>query len=152
MSDRLSDAFNFHGRLSFVQHARLERKLMGIGLLPFVALAGLSLTGNLRWAGLPFLLYLPLGVALTAAGARRLHDVGLAASDVWLGNIVALALIGTPAVLAIYADGLPDWLRLILAGTTALMFVAGVVRGLFDRPPEWRRGDAGPNRFGPPPA
>lgn len=151
VSDRLADAFDFNGRLSFAGRQRLERKLLALALIPFLALAVLIMLGLRQWGALPFLLLVPLPVALAAAHVRRMHDLGLEAGAVLVRHLLAFVLFAAPAGLALIAVGLPDWVRLALTATSAVVILAGAARSLFVLPLDWRRGDPGPNRFGSPP-
>lgn len=151
MSDRLADAFDFKGRLSFAGRQRLERKLLALALLPLLTAAVLIMLGLRQWAALAFLLLLPLPVALAAAHVRRMHDLGLEAGAVLVRHLLAFGLFAAPAALALIAVSLPDWARLALTATSALVILTGIARSLFVLPLDWRRGDPGPNRFGPAP-
>lgn len=151
MSDRLANAFDFRGRLSFVGRQRLERKLLAVALIPFVGCAALIMLNLRQWAALPFLLLVPLPIALVAAHVRRLHDLGLGAGAVSIRHFLVLILIATPVAAALLVTELPDWARLALAAVSVVVVVATALRSLFVLPLDWRRGDPGPNRFGPPP-
>ena len=123
-----------------------------------VALAGLVASlidaalgfGGPRGGGGPInaLVSLLTFLPLLAAGWRRLHDVGR--SGWWLLAPPVAALLGAAAVVAVIelSSG-------VAGGTaTALSAVPGVLglaAGIFLLVLLVRRGEPGPNRFGPPP-
>jgi len=148
MSDRLGDAFDFHGRLGRKGSRRLAVKLMVIALAGWLAPLFLLLGGAPRIiAWLPFSLLPVIALAGVAAGVRRLHDVGRDAHLEWLksGGVMMLTLAPVIAILAL--PDLPSWVIWTLLGVSAAIFVAAVIR----RRPELGPGDPGPNRFGPAP-
>ena len=151
MSDRLANAFDFSGRLSRGGRARLERKVMLIGSLGVVGPVFLLTIGTPRpVAAVPALLLIPLLMALAASGVRRLHDVGRHAHRVYLKRLVRLAITITPLGIAGAFPALPIPVLWSLVGLSGVALLASLfIRDLGWT--EWRRGDPGPNRFGPPP-
>ena len=152
MSDRLADAFDFRGRISFVGRERLSRKL---GALMVPTVAGplvLLIVGVPRAVAVtPFVLLLPLMVALFAADVRRIHDVNQHAHIVYARSVFGLALVLGPLLAAAFTPDIPDWGRIALVGLSAVVGLVTTIQGFARAPIEWRRGDPGPNRFGPPP-
>lgn len=152
MSDRLVDAFDFHGRLSRNGSRRLAARLMAVALVGWLAPLFLLMAGAPRFiAWLPFSLLPLIAVAGVAASVRRLHDVGRDARLEWLKRlgalILTLGLTLAPVFAILAVPDLPAWAVWSLLGVSAAIFVAAVFRGR----PEWGPGDPGPNRFGPPP-
>ncbi|CAN7338701.1 hypothetical protein [Brevundimonas sp. LjRoot202] len=152
MSDRLAAAFDFRGRLSFVGHERLTRKLLLLSIVPVLGPMFLLIAGAPRLLALtPLALLVPLLVAFMAAHARRMHDLNQHAYVVHGRRGLILALAIAPALTAFLMPGLPDWAILALPALSLVVVVVSTVRSLFVAPLEWRRGDPGPNRFGPAP-
>ncbi len=152
MSDRLADAFDFRGRLSFVGRERLSRKLVALAILPILGPMGLLLLEVPRALALaPLTLLLPLAAALLAADVRRIHDVNQHAHIVYGRSVLGIALIVGPLLAAALLPDIPDWVRLALTAVSALLLLAMTIRHFSIPPIEWRRGTPGPNRFGPPP-
>jgi hypothetical protein len=152
MSDRLADAFDFRGRLSFVGRERLSRKLVALAILPVLGPMGLLLLDAPRPLALaPLALLLPLMVALVAADMRRIHDVNQHAHIVYGRSLLGFAVVVGPLLAAGLLPDIPDWTRLALVGASAAVVLAMIIRQFLRPPIEWRRGDPGPNRFGPPP-
>lgn len=152
MSDRLADAFDFTGRLSFVGRERLSRKLVALAILPVVGPMVLFVFGAPRELALaPLVLLLPLMAALLAADVRRIHDVNQHAHVVYGLGVLGLAVTISPLLAAAALRDIQDWVRLCLVGLSVLVFVGLMIRQFMRQPIEWRRGDPGPNRFGPPP-
>jgi uncharacterized membrane protein YhaH (DUF805 family) len=151
MSDRLANAFDFRGRLSFVGRQRLERKLLLIALPGVVGPIFLLIVGvSPPIAGAAALFLIPAVVGLAAANVRRLHDVGRPAHRVYLKRLISLLIVATPVAVAISRPDLPE---LVLRGLTGFSGVA-LLASLFIRDltwTEWLRGEPGSNRFGPPP-
>ena len=152
MSDRLADAFDFRGRLSFVGRERLTRKL-GALMVASVAVPLLLLVGGVprAVAAAPLVLILPILVALFAADVRRIHDVNQHAHIVYARSAFGLALVLGPLLAAAFTPDIPDWARIALVGLSAVVGLVTTIQGFGRQPIEWRRGDPGPNRFGPPP-
>ncbi|MEY4555190.1 MAG: hypothetical protein RL093_309 [Pseudomonadota bacterium] len=152
MSDRLADAFDFRGRISFVGRERLTRKL---GVLLVVSVAGplllLAFGVPRAVAVVPFVLIPPLLVALFAADVRRIHDVNQHAHIVYARSVFGLALVLGPLVAAAFTPDIPDWARIALVGLSVAVGIVTSIQGFARAPIEWRRGDPGANRFGPPP-
>lgn len=152
MSDRLADAFDFTGRLSFVGRERLSRKLVALAILPILGPMGLLLLDVPRaFALVPLILLLPLMAALVAADMRRLHDVNQHAHIVYGRSFLGFAVAVGPLLAAALLANISDWARLALAGSSVVLMLAMIIRQFLRPPIEWRRGDPGPNRFGPPP-
>ena len=154
MSDRLRDAFSFHGRLSRAGQRRLSLKLLPFGLIVFIGPIFMTMWGWPRSVALAPLVGIPLlAVSHLASTFRRLHDVGLHARQVaarsLLMGMLSLVLIFLCVVGGATAPGLTDLLRLsVMAGGPTVILAILVVRG-WNRP-EWRAGDLDPNAFGPP--
>jgi MFS family permease len=152
MSDRLTDAFDFRGRLSFGGRERLSRKLLILAAFPILGPIILLMLGAARaLAVAPLILLLPLAVADVAADVRRIHDLNQHAHLIYGRALFNFAMVVGPALAAILASGIPDGLRLAFAALSAAAFLIVTVRHFLRPPIEWRRGDPGPNRFGPPP-
>jgi uncharacterized membrane protein YhaH (DUF805 family) len=151
MSDRLANAFDFQGRLSFVGRQRLERKLLLIAMPGVVGPIFLLMIGVPRAvAAAAALLLAPALIGLVAANVRRLHDVGRHAHRVHLKRWFWLLIISTPVGVALTFPDLPEPARWGLAGVSGVALLASLF--IPDMTwTEWRRGDPGPNRFGPPP-
>lgn len=151
MSDRLADAFDFRGRISFAGRERLTRKL-GALMVASVAGALLLLTFGVprAVAAAPFALVPPLLVALFAADVRRIHDVNQHAHIVYARAAFGLALVLGPLLAAAFTPDIPGWARIALVGMSAVVGIVTSIQGFARAPIEWRRGDPGPNRFGPP--
>ena len=152
MSDRLADAFDLRGRLSFVGRERLTRKLGALMVASVAVPLLLLIVGVPRAvAAAPLGLILPILVALFAADVRRIHDVNQHAHIVYARSVFGLALVLGPLLAAAFTPDIPDWARIALVGLSAVVGIVTTIQG-FARPPiEWRRGDPRPNRFGPPP-
>lgn len=151
MSDRLANAFDFRGRLSFVGRQRLERKLLLLAMPGVVGPIFLLMIGAPRpVAGAAALILVPALIGLAAANVRRLHDVGCHAHRVHLKRWIWLLIISTPVGLAITFPNLPEPTLWSLAGLSGVALLASLfIRDLTWT--EWRRGEPGTNRFGPPP-
>ena len=151
MSDRISNALDFRGRLSFGGRQRLERKLLLIALPGVVGPIFLLMIGvSPPIAGAAALLLVPVIIGLVAANVRRLHDVGSTAHHVYLKRFISLLIIATPVAVAISRPDLPELVLWGLAGFSGVaLFASLFIRDLTWT--EWLRGDPGPNRFGPSP-
>lgn len=151
MSDRLANAFDFHGRLSFVGRQRLERKLLLVAIPGVIGPIFLLIVGvPPPIAGMATVFLIPAVIGLAAANVRRLHDVGRTAHRVYLKRLISFVIVATPVTAALTLPDLPEFARLGLAGFSGLALLTSFfVRDLTWT--EWRRGDSGPNRFGPPP-
>jgi hypothetical protein len=152
MSDRLADAFDFRGRLSFVGRERLSRKLTALTIPVIVGPLFLLVFGMPRAVALtPLILLPPLLVAFVAADMRRIHDVNQHAHIVYGRAVLGLTLVLGLLLTGLFIPDIPDWTRISLVGLSAVVWLAATIRGFARLPIEWRRGDPGPNRFGPPP-
>ena len=152
MSDRLADAFDFRGRLSFVGRERLSRKLGGLIVASVAGSLLLLVVGVPRAVAVaPLILIPPLLVALFVADVRRIHDVNQHAHIVYARAVFGLALVLGPLLAAAFTPDIPDWARIALVGLSVTVGIVTSIQGFGRQPIEWRRGDPGPNRFGPPP-
>ena len=152
MSDRLANAFDFHGRLGRTGRARLELKLVLIAVPVTMSPIGLLIAGIPRaWAWLPFLLLPPVLVAFVAASVRRLHDVGLSARMEFVRSLGFLIMVLAPLTAVFLVPDVPEPFIWILVGVSVVTLIVGALRNPFWARPEWGPGDPGPNRFGPPP-
>ena len=151
MSDRLIDAFDFRGRLGRKGRRRLELKLSAVVVLAWTAAIFMLIFGAPRLvAGLALLPLPAVGLALIAAGVRRLHDVGLSARAEFAKGLALLIMLVGPLIVAALTPDLPEPVLWALVGLSAAVFVGSVCVSIVRGRPEWGPGDPGPNRYGPP--
>jgi len=148
---KLRHAFDFQGRLSRADQMRLERRLIIISIPGILGPMFLLIAGAPRIvAVLPALLLVPVVVAAVASNVRRLHDVGRHAHRVYLKRLIFSACLVAALTAILVLPDLPEDAAWTLAGLAVTAFLLSFfVRDLGWT--EWRRGDSGPNRFGPPP-
>jgi len=141
--------FDFRGRLNRPELIRLERNILFVAMPGMVAHVLLLIFGvPAILALLPALVFIPVTVVGAAAGFRRLHDVGRHAHRVHAKRIIFCAGLAVPLIAVIVFPALPEAIAWTLTGLTVAAFVASFF--LLDLGfTEWRRGDPGPNRFGP---
>ena len=151
MLKEFSGLFDFRGRLTRSDMIRLERKALFAAMLGIVAPVLLLIFGvPPALALLPALVLIPIMVAGAALNFRRLHDVGRHAHRVYAKRVVFCAALAVPLAAIIALPGLSEPAAWTLIGVT----LGALVMSFFVRDlglTEWRRGDPGPNRFGPPP-